>query len=100
MDALAEPIQGDIGQETLTQIVSRDELIPQRKRHPWLDIHAVSFRRPYHWQAGMSILRITFCKLNGQLVGRPTACWKMDPESVWEEAPRDCDLHESRCRQR
>jgi len=57
MNSLAESIQGDIGQETLTQIVSRDELVPQRKRHPWLDIHTVSFRRPY--QAGMSTLRIT-----------------------------------------
>jgi hypothetical protein len=78
MNALAEPIQGEIGQETLTQIVSRDELVPQRKRHPWQDIHAVPFRRPY--QAGMSILRITFCKLIGRFVGRPTACWNMDSE--------------------
>lgn len=98
MKDLAEPIQGDIGQETLTQIVSRDELVPQRKRHPWLDIHAVSLRRPY--EAGMSILRFAFCKLIGQFVGRPTTCWKMDSESVREEAPRDRDLHESRCRQR
>jgi len=98
MTVLAEPIQGDIGQETLTQIVSRDELVPQRKRHPWLDIHTVSFRRPY--QAGMSVLRITFCKRIGQIVCRPTACWKMDSESVWEDAPRDRDLHESCCRQR
>jgi hypothetical protein len=65
MNALAEHIQGDIGQETLTQIVSRDELVPQRKRHPWVDTHTVSFRRPY--EAGMSILRITFCKLIGDL---------------------------------
>jgi hypothetical protein len=78
MNALAEPIQVEIGQETLTQIVSRGELVPQRKRHPWLDIHAVSFRRPY--QAGMFILRITFCKLIGLLVSRPAACWKMDSE--------------------
>lgn len=98
MKDLAESIQGDIGQETLTQIVSRDELVPQRKRHPWLDIHAVSLRRPY--EAGMSILRFAFCKLIGQFVGRPTTCWKMDSESVREEAPRDRDLHESRCRQR
>jgi hypothetical protein len=59
-DALAEPIQGDIGQETLTEIVSRDELVPQRKRQPWVDTHSI-FRRPY--EVGMSILRITFGKL-------------------------------------
>ncbi len=98
MIALAEPIQGDIGQETLTQIVSRDELVPQRKRHPWLDIRTVSFRRPY--QAGTSHTRITFCKLIDQLVGRPSACWKMDSEPVRQEAPRDRDFHGSCCRQR
>jgi len=43
-----ESYLGEIGQETLTQTVSRDELVPQRKRHPWQDIHAVPFRRPYH----------------------------------------------------
>lgn len=55
MNALAEPIQGDIGQETLTQVVSRDELVPQRKRFPWLDIRirTVSSRVP---EAGMFIL--------------------------------------------
>lgn len=55
VNAFAEPIQGDIGQETLTQIVSRDELVPQRKRHPWLDIRTMSFaRRP---SFGMCILQ-------------------------------------------
>lgn len=97
MNTLAKPIQGDIGQETLTEIVSRDELVPQRKRQPWVDIHSI-FRRPY--EAGMCILRITFCKLTGQSVSRFTACWNMDSESVWEEAPRHRNLYESCCRQR
>ena len=76
MNALAEPIQGDIGQETLTQVVSRDELVPQRKRHPWLDIRirAVSFRLPP--QAGRSILQIAFCKLIDQFVEvMPVGIW-------------------------
>ena len=99
MNALAEPIQGDIGQETLTEIASHDELVPQRKRRQWQDILTVSFRRPS--EAGMSTRRITFCKPIDQFVGRPTtACWKMDSESVWEEAPRDRDFYGPRCRQR
>ncbi|KAH9989707.1 hypothetical protein BJV74DRAFT_452936 [Russula compacta] len=33
---LPEPFLGDIGQETLTQAISRDELDPRRKKAPWL----------------------------------------------------------------
>jgi hypothetical protein len=44
----AESFLGDIGQETLSQVVSRDELLPQRKRPPWLSIRTdVSFRPPF-----------------------------------------------------
>ncbi|KAI0248585.1 hypothetical protein BJV78DRAFT_1332068 [Lactifluus subvellereus] len=33
-----EPSLGDIGQETLTQVITHDELDPRRKRAPWLSI--------------------------------------------------------------
>jgi len=33
---IAEWFLGDVGQETLTQVISRDELDPRRKRVPWL----------------------------------------------------------------
>ena len=32
--------------------------------------------------------------------GRRIACWNMDSESLWQEAPHDCALYESRCCQR
>ncbi len=59
MNPVAKHVQGDVGQETLTQVISRDELDPRRKRAPWLSTRiSWPFKPPF--PAGVSITCIAF----------------------------------------
>lgn len=61
---VAERVQGDIGQETLTQAISRDELDPRRKKAPWLSYRINwSFTPPF--PAGMSIALYCISQTHG-----------------------------------
>jgi hypothetical protein len=64
MNVVAERVQGAIGQETLTQVIARDELDPRRRRAPWLG-NRINWNWPLKppFPAGMSITRSRFCRL-------------------------------------
>jgi hypothetical protein len=58
MNTAAKRVQGDVGQETLSQVISRDELDPRRKRSPWLSTRiGWPYKPPF--PTGVSIARIT-----------------------------------------
>ena len=93
MPSLTES-KGEIGQETLTQVIAHDELDPRRKRAAsWLS-NRIDWSMTLPYPAGMSITCITVCSLMLSLFDRYTARRKMDPEPVWPEAPRYCHFHE------
>jgi len=101
MNAIAECVQGAIGQETLTQVIARDEMDPRRRRAPWLG-NRINWNWPLKppFPAGMSITIIVFCRIISQLVDRHAPRWAVDFEPVWQKAHCDCDFYEPCYRQR
>lgn len=58
-NAAAKRVQGDVGQETLTQVISRDESDPRRRRAPWLSSR-ISWPYKPPFPSGVSTVRIAF----------------------------------------
>ena len=66
-------------------------------RHGLAVESAGPINRLFHPVCPLSVLHSpsTYRLIGG---GRRVACWKVDSESLWQEAPHDCDFYESRCR--
>lgn len=57
-NAATKRVQGDVGQETLTQVISRDELDPRRKRSPWLSTRINwPYKPPFPTGVSITLLR-------------------------------------------